>query len=278
MNDAAVTQKPTPARRAFPWRGVAIVSGVAIVALLAGLFFSRSAILTFLVTNDLDRRGVHCEGLSLEASPTLDEVVIAPAFCAVGAGAVAEVRWDVPMRAMVEGTGVATLSVSTLRVTRRPSGGDARARDLGAIGDLVRAPERLGGVLHFAARLSERASPRLEAATIEVLREGDPSPELTLREVVIPAREAGSPVEATIAEIALAPVGGPLGVRVAPRMTEVSVRAEPTRGSLEGSLDPSVRLPVLGALTLGGLVGPRRVAITVDALDTGNPRWNVEAR
>jgi hypothetical protein len=61
-------------------------------------------------------------------------------------------------------------------------------------------------------------------------------------------------------------------------MTGVTVRAEPTRGSLEGALDPSVRLPVIGALALGGLVGPRRVAITVEALDTSNPRWNVETR
>jgi hypothetical protein len=275
--DERATAAPAP-RRGIPWRGLTIGSGLAIVVLLGGLFVARSAILTFLVTSDLDRRGVHCEGLSLEASPTLDEVVIAPAFCVVGAGAVAEVRWDAPMRATAEGAGVATLTASTLRIVRRPTGGDARAEDLGVLGNLVRAPERVGGVLYFAARLSESASPRLEAAAIEVLREGEASPELTLREVVIPARDAGTPVEATVAEIALAPVDGPLGVRVAPRMIDVSVQAEPTRGVMEGALDPSVRLPVIGALSLGGLVGARRIALTVEALDTSNPRWNVETR
>lgn len=267
-----------PRTRRVPWRALALSVWLAIVVVLGGLWLARSAILTALVAQDLERRGVHCEGLALEASATLDAITVGPASCAIGAGAIAAVAWDEPLRATAEGPDVASLEGGTLRVTRRPSGGDLRAASLGPVGDLLRAPERVGGVLHFAARLSERSSPRLEASRVEVRVEGSEDPELTLGPVRIPARAAGSPVEASIGEIALGPSEGPLGIRTSIRMAEVEVHAEPTRGSLEGLLDPSVRLPMLGTLSLGGLTGGRRVAITVEQLDSSNPLWNVQTR
>lgn len=270
--------RASPPRRRVPWRALT-GTFVALTALLGlGLWSARSAILTVLVAQDLERRGVHCEGLSLEASATLDEIQIAPAFCVVGAGAVASVRWDEPIRATSEGAEVATLVVGTLHIERRPSGGDLRADQLGLAGQLLRAPERVGGVLHFAARLAESASPRLEASRVEVTVEGHEGIELTLQDVVVPAREANSPVEATIRELSLAAVDGPLGMRAAPRLTEVAVHAEPTRGSLEGSMDAGLRVPILGTLSLGGLTGGQRLVVTVEALDSSTPRWNLELR
>ncbi len=266
------------ARRGVPWRALTWTLLALTALLVLGLWSARSAILTRLVARDLERRGVHCEGLSLEASATLDEVVVAPAFCVVGAGAVASVRWDEPIRASAEGAEVATLVVGTLHIERRPTGSDHRADALGLAGQMLRAPERVGGVLHFAARLAESPSPRIEAARVEVEVEGHEGVELTLLEVVVPARAAETPVEATIGELSLAAVDGPLGVRAAPRMTEVTVRAEPTRGSLEGSMDAGLRLPILGTFSLGQLTGPQRLVLTVEALDTSTPRWNAELR
>lgn len=261
----------------WPWRAITIGLLLASFVLLLGLWLARSAIVTALVARSLDARGVRCEALSIEASATISELEIAPTACEVAEGPITRVAWDAPMRAQLEGGGLGALEVPTLTIVRRASAEDPAAAS-GALGVWAQAPARVGGVVRFVSRLSEIDSPALRVAHVVVTRSdaaADAGPELELRELVAPARTAGTPAMMSIEELALATSRGPLGLSAAPRLRDVDVEADTTHGSLEGAVDATVDMPMLGALQLGALTGGARVRVCVDQLD-GEPRWSVQ--
>lgn len=268
--DARKPAARTPAR---PWRALALAFAGGTLLLLVLLWSLRSAIVTSLVVRALSGRGIECAGLSVSASGLLDTLTVAPSRCLIERGDVVEVRWDAPITATMEGGSVGAVSADVVHVVRRRHPADQQP-----MGDLLRAPERVGGVLRFASRLSELDSPHLTAARIEVVREGDGAADLTLVGLEIPLREASVPVEASVAEISLAPITGPLGVAASPRLTTVVVHAERTRGTLAGTLDTHLDMPMLGTLRLGGLLGEQRVEVVVEGLDEPEPRFSIRSQ
>ncbi len=241
--------------------------------LLGVLWSQRSAIVTALVTRSLASRGVTCANLGISASALLDELTVSPAVCTVENAEIVEVRWDAPMTVTMSGGAVGAMSAEVVRIVRRRHPAD----DV-PMGDLMRAPERVGGVLLFASRLAQLESPRLTASRIEIVREGDGAADLTLSGLVIPERTASEPVEATVTEIELAPFAGPMGVAASPRLATVVLHAERDRGTLAGTLDTTVELPMMGALRLGGLLGEQRIEVSVEGLDGPEPRFSVRAQ
>jgi hypothetical protein len=266
----------TPARsKGRPWRALALGLLLASFPLGLGLWLARSVIVTALVASSLDGRGVRCEALSIDASGTLSELEIAPTRCEVAHGPIARVAWDGPMRTRLEGASLSELEAPTLSLVRRPSAEEPDAAASGALGVWVQAPARVSGVVHFASRLSEIDSPALRIAHVVVTREDAARPELELVGLVAPAREAGAATTISIEELSLATSQGPFGVSATPRLRAVEVEANATHGSLEGAVDATVDLPVLGALQLPALTGGRRVRVTAEHLDA-EPRWSVE--
>ena len=277
MSSATSTPPPvTPAPSAARWRAFALMLLAASVVLAMGLWLLRSAIVTAMIRRNLATRGVSCEPFEVEASATLGELVIAPARCTVREGVIAGLAWDAPMRAHLEGSTMASLEVETLEVTRRAGGDEAPDAAGTALGVWMEAPARVGGVVHFASRLSEIDSPALHVARLTVNREGGEAHELELEHIECPAREAGAPVRIAIEELTLAAGEGPLGVSAEPRLRDVSVEADRSHGTIEGTADATLSLPGLGSLQLGSLV-TQRVIVTAEQLDT-QPRWSVELR
>jgi len=269
-----VAQKPAPApSRRRPWRALALTFAVGALVLLVVLWSIRSALVTALVTRALASRGVTCAHLDISASALLDELTVSPAVCTVENAEIVEVRWDAPMTVTMSGGAVGAMSADVVRIVRRRHPAD----DL-PLGDLLRAPERVGGVLLFASRLAQLDSPRLTASRVEIVRDGDGAADLTLSELVIPERDASEPVEATVSEILLATVAGPMGMAASPRLATVVLHAERDRGTLAGTPDPTVELPMMGALRLGGLLGEQRIEVSVEGLDGPEPRFSVRAQ
>ncbi|MBN8610429.1 MAG: hypothetical protein J0L92_07595 [Deltaproteobacteria bacterium] len=279
MSTAASPPPPvTPAPSAARWRAIALMLLAASVLLAMGLWLLRSAIVTAMIRRNLATRGVSCEPFEVEASATIGDLVIAPTRCTVREGVIAGLAWDAPMRAHLEGSTMASLEVETLEVTRRAGEDEAPDAVGTALGVWMQAPARVGGVVHFASRLSEIDSPALHVARLVVIREGgqEHEHELELERIECPAREAGAPVRIAIEGLTLAAGDGPLGVSAVPRLRDVSVEADRSHGTIEGTADATLTLPGLGSLQLGSLV-TQRVIVTAEQLDT-QPRWSVELR
>lgn len=267
---------PSPARaRGLPWRAITLGLLLASFALVLGLWLARSALVTAVIASSLEGRGVHCEALSIDASALLSELEIAPTRCEVAEGPIARVAWDGPLHVRLEGGSPSELEVSTLTLVRRPSAEEPDDSASGALGVWARAPARVSGVVRFASRLSEIDSPAIRVAHVVVTREDGTRPELELEGLSAPARAAGTAATISIQALSLATSEGPFGVSATPRLRAVEVEADATHGSLEGAVDATVDLPMLGALQLGAITGGRRVRVTAEHLDA-EPRWRVE--
>ncbi|MFN7702338.1 MAG: hypothetical protein ACK6CU_01095 [Deltaproteobacteria bacterium] len=271
---APAGSEPGRPRHRVPWRALGLGLGLATLSLLFALWLLRSALVTALAQRALAGRGVVCEDLAIEANALLSELEVAPARCDAASGPVAGVAWDAPLRISLEGVSVSALEAPSLSVVRRPSDDEPEVR--GALGSWAQAPARVGAVVRFVSRLSEMESPALRVGRVVVTcLEAGPRPELELSELVAPARSAGTPATLSIAELSLASAAGPLGVSATPRLRRVVVEADTTRGTLEGTVDATVEIPVLGALQLGAIAGERRVRVRAEQLDAA-PRWSVE--
>lgn len=278
MSESSAPETSTPApppAKGRPWRAITLGLLLASFALVLLLWLARSALVTAVVASSLEGRGVRCEALSIEASGLLSELEIAPTRCDVAEGPIARIAWDGPMRARLEGGSLSELEAPTLSLVRRPSAEEPDAAASGALGVWMQAPARVGGMVRFASRLSEIDSPALRVAHVTVTREDASRPELELTGLAAPARAAGTPATITIDELTLATSQGPLGLSATPRLRAVAVEADATHGSLEGAVDATVDLPMLGALQLGALTGARRVRVRAEHLDA-EPRWSVE--
>lgn len=269
---------PTPIAPASSsrWRALTLLLVLATVALALALWLLRSAIVTAMIRRSLLERGVTCEPFEVSASELLGELEIAPARCEVAEGSVAALAWDAPIRAHIEGSTMSSLEIDTLTITRRAGEHEAASASGGALDVWMQAPARIGGVVHFASRLSEIDSPALSVAHLSVVREGAEPAEVELEQLVSPARAAGTPVTIAIEGLALAAGAGPLGISAVPRLRDVAVQADRTHGSIEGTADASLTVPGLGSLHLGA-IAEQRVVITAEQLDA-QPRWNVEFR
>ena len=174
----------------------------------------------------------------------------------------------------IEGASVDSLEVSSLSIVRRPSDEEPDPGLGGALGVWMQAPVRVGGIVRFASRLSQIDSPGLRVAHVSVSRDGGSEPELELAGLEAAARETGAPVEISIEQLTLASSQGPLGVSATPRLRAVHVEADAMRGTLEGAIDATLAVPLLGTLRLGALTGEQRVRVTGEQLD-GEARWSV---
>ncbi len=276
MTEASSTT-PTPAPTSSRWRTLALVSIVATVCLAIGLWLLRSALVTAMIRRSLLERGVTCEPFDVSASALLGELEIAPSRCVVAEGVVAGLAWDAPIHAFIDGSNMSAIQIESLEITRRPSEHEAPAALGAALGVWVQAPRRVGGVVHFASRLSEIDSPALSVGHLTVALEGAAETELELERLSCPARSAGETVRLTSDGLALASSSGPFGLTAVPRLRDVVVEADRTRGTLEGTIDGTVGVPGFGSIQIGALAGDQRVVVTAQQLD-GDPRWDVELR
>ncbi|MFO0712166.1 MAG: hypothetical protein U0353_20115 [Sandaracinus sp.] len=272
--DERVERATTPSHaRPSRWRAIALGLVIASLALVAVLWLARSAIVTAIVAGSLEERGVRCEGLAITASGMLGALEIAPSTCEVAEGSIARVAWDAPLRAELETGSVSALRARSIAITRRASADDVSAS--GAAGVWMEAPRRVSGLVHFASRLSQIDSPAISVEQLAVTREGSDAEELSLEGLIAPARSAGTPVALEVRELSLAAGAGPFGVSATPRLRTVAVLADHAHGSLEGVVDASLELPVLGSIQLGAITGERRVRVSAEHLDA-TPEWHVE--
>ncbi len=266
-----MSEASTP--RGRPWRAITIGLVVLSLALVGALWLGRSALVTALVTRSLEGRGVRCEGLEVTASAMLGALEIAPCTCEVERGPIARVAWREPMHAELEAGSVSALRTAALAITRRAADDDVAST--GAAGVWMDAPRRVSGLVHFASRLSEIDSPSISVDEIVVTREGSDDEELSLSGLACRARSASSPVSLEVEELSLAAATGPFGLSATPRLHHVAVQADATQGSLEGVVDATVEVPMLGTVQLGTVAGERRVRVSAEHLDA-TAAWHVE--
>lgn len=264
------------ARRGMPWRAITLCFVLGSLALVGGLWLFRDAIATAFVRSALRERGLACGPIEVVSQGALEALEIPPAQCTLEEGPIAAVAWSGPIRVTLAGATPSSIAIDEVTVTRRVQAAEPDAG--GVVGIWARAPERIGGVVRFASRLAERESPAIAVGRVIVRREGSER-ELLLEEVASPARERGTPVTLTVATLT---IGGSdvLGVLSMPRLRQVEVVADRTRGSLEGSIDARVDVQGLATAlrTLAlGFVSDHRLRVSVERLDT-TPAWSIELR
>lgn len=241
------------------------------LAAVATLVLARDFLLTQVAAHVLSSRGIACSGLSLRTSLRGDEVTIAPASCAFVEGPLSEVAWSTPAVLTLRGLEISSIRLPEARLTHRT----ARSEPNQTYEDLLRAPSRIGALLHVAASLYAFATPHFASPRIEFADSSAVEPAFVLTDVVAPSRRPLTPVEVTVGRIVLSSIRAPFGASATPSLEDVRISTDSSAGSLTGIVDARLDVPGVAGVALGRLLGRRQLTITARNLDGPSPNWTV---
>lgn len=244
------------------------VVGVACL-LGAGVALAKDAIATSVARDRLRERGVECdERFAASIAWSLDEVVIAPAYCTLGEGPVESVELIDPVRVALEGGEPAHVDGGAVRAILRGEPPAVRAGGFHAALAAIEVPERVGMIASGLARLAGSELPATELASLEIARHGTGAI-ATLAGV---HADGASPLGVRVDRVSMPALAGPLGASATAALRAVEARATSRRVEMEGDLEVDAALPILGALRQS-----THLVLIGEGLDGAEPRWELRA-